>query len=362
MTALEKLDTRRGRAPVASLTALSNYVRTRMPSVLAMNPRQVSVDAERFARNLDFVRKKPSTLPQNLRRQVMVDLKMLESAIVHSGLTAPRSLTALIDALAGPNEVKGLTYEDIVLTNRERTLRPKMVKKSIVAVPGQRKMRTFTNGAVGASEAQFYKHHADIEALLGKTIKAVRRALNAIQSGRPHNISALLPTIRRDLDRVVHMTSQSGAMPSGHFGLFRTFLGSNVARGARGPSGAFTARVPTLEVMLRGSNGLEASYRKSLDDHRAYLPQRDRAGLERALGGPSLSDAHKKNPRSGEILELIQVLDGFFSRFRSAHYGAVAKQVPEALRGTVPGTAGETDVAGYLKTRRNQPKPWIQKV
>jgi hypothetical protein len=52
--------------------------------------------------------------------------------------------------------------------------------------------------------------------------------------------------------------------------------------------------------------------------------------------------------------ELIEILGTFFDQFRKIHLRAVARQIPEALKGNLAGTGGESNPGQFLRQRMEE--------
>jgi hypothetical protein len=244
----------------------------------------------------------------------------------------PDSLHILVDEFTTAG-VPGITYEDIVLVNPEHD------------------MRRFTDGAFAKTEARFYSTHRDIEHQLGKAIRIVHRELEQTLGGLFDSLR--LPIA---LNTVIKLAKGLQTMPEGHFKAFRGYLSSREDRGTKGPSGAFTARIPTLELLYLGSEFPESEI-AYFEENWKYYPKRDADSfthaISRAREAKGLENQYVGKP-SRFLLELMLVLSNFFSSFGSIHYRAVRVQLPEALDEGAPGTAGVSDVRSFLAIRTHR--------
>jgi hypothetical protein len=272
------------------------------------------------------------------RDLALLDLKMIESGIVHSGLTPPARLVEIVDQLAG-TEVPGLTYEDVVLVN-----------------PAY-EMRAFTRGEVRETEIGFYNTHRMIEEHLERAIQKMRKAI-----GHGHFIDVLatvqaLQGINEDLDPVVTACLSLGDMAPGHFERFRKYLGVHPIRKTRGPSANFSASVPLLETLLRGDE-LSPMYLAQLAGKMEYLPRDGRRVLKEILRlpGSSLVSLWRGSGKDPLFRDRINEIGLFTNQFRDAHYRAAAKQIPEAMRDKLAGTGGVDHPGTYLRKMREDTK------
>lgn len=266
----------------------------------------------------------------------LLDLKMIEAGIVHSGLTPPVRLTTLVDQLSG-EEVPSLTYEDLVFLNPEGD------------------PRLFTTGTTGKTETFFYRQHRRIEAALERTIAKMREGIEGLQSTRGINeIADALAATETDLAFVLAATSDVGKMNPQHFAAFRKYLVVHPSRGLKGPSGAFTARIPILELLLHGDE-LPPDYHEYLAVNWRYFPREGRVQLAEVLEQMRMSQTlvtiWRRLCEPEALRAPIAALGRFFAKFRRIHYGAVARQIPEAVQGKIAGTGGETNPGEFLRDR-----------
>ena len=265
-----------------------------------------------------------------------LDLKMIEAALVHTGAEIPFSLALLVDTFS-ISSIRALTYEEIVLVNPHDD------------------MRTFTGGDIGETEAAFYNMHRTIEIQLVYAIASMRTAITEIQHGdAPAATHALLHAVEQ-VKGLPGMVQALGLMTSGHFGVFREYLKSHPTRDLKGPSGAFSAGLPTLEILFRG-NELSEKYRGYLRTNWEYFPLRGRNELAHALETKENSLIAEWRVRGKDPLlkPVIDALGEMFNTFRRAHYNAVGRQLPEALKDATSGTAGEAKPGEFLRERMKE--------
>lgn len=269
-----------------------------------------------------------------------LDLKMLEAALTHSEALIPGKLSELVNVFSEKSEQPtGLSYEEIILINP----------------PDDR--RTFTRGGVGETEAAFYEGHKSIEMYLDETIKNMRRDIYVLShrgSDAVKDVAGNTAAIQQNLDEIIGTTHRIGEQNKDHFAVFRQYFGSHPIRGTKGPSGAFTAGVPTLEILLAGEK-LPDEYMQYLRANRIYFPRDGRLKLDEARDfakkGMTLSSLSQRLGNPSELTESINSLGALFRRFRGEHYKAVKNQVPEALSGSIAGSGGEQNPGEFLRDR-----------
>ncbi len=133
-----------------------------------------------------------------------------------------------------------------------------------------------------------------------------------------------------------------------HFDSFRKFLTGNKKRGLKGPSGAFTAKVPILELLTFGEKS-DANYVKYIKDNIIYFPNCDKQNLTEVLllaEGKHLDSKFEALCDISGTEELVQSIKDLLVVFRKQHLGLVQKKLPDETKGT----AGETFLP-FLKDR-----------
>ena len=268
-----------------------------------------------------------------------LDLKMLDVAIAHSGGKPPERLVSLVDEFSRvTDQPAGITYEEIILVN-----------------PVQDR-RAFTRGEVGATETAFYEGHRIIEGHFDRAICVVRGGIQklTVGDGGIDEVAGNIRQTQEDLEAVISKTHAIGGQSREHFSIFRKYLGTHPLRGTKGPSGAFTAGIPTLELLLAGEK-LPEEYLQYLEENNIYFPRQGRKNMQDAKelvrNGLTLTSlaGHLGNP---EVLEQsINGLSRLMRRFRGEHYKAVRNQIPQAISGKMAGTAGEQDPGTFLRGR-----------
>lgn len=133
------------------------------------------------------------------------------------------------------------------------------------------------------------------------------------------------------------------AMDAAAFNDFRVFYASKTCpfKGKlAGPSGLYSAKVPTLDLLMAGEH-LPAHLREFVLTHGEYYPQSDAAKSFDGRRGASVLDAihHLGDPEqlATDYAHLQQALAGF----RRAHSRAVVAFLPEVVQAKQAGTGGE---------------------
>lgn len=273
-----------------------------------------------------------------------LDLKMLEAAIFHSKgdekAKPPHRLGELVDEFsAQSNQPPCMTYEEIVLINPTDDI------------------RLFTRDNVGKTEEAFYRAHKKIESHLDTAIDTAREGIQELGSkgnSIADQVAKRLHLVALSLRALVEGTHNVGLQDSQHFLVFRKYFGSNTGRGTKGPSGAFTAGVPTLELLIAGEK-LPQEYMHYLDDNNIYFPRQGRRGLAEAREfvrqGMTLTALGESLGNPDDLVDSIQTLSGLIRRFRGEHYLTVRNQVPEAIVDKVAGSGGEAKPGIFLRGR-----------
>lgn len=290
----------------------------------------------------------------------LLDLKMLESGVVHSGLTPPKQLVELIDRLTPSGTVPALTYEELIFVNPLHDC------------------RTFTRGDVGNTEKNFYVTHGLIEGSLGRVIAIVKdcilagkapwSGMRSVPLGPGRTCRDGTEYVQEELSEVLQKVTELSAMPPDHFVLFRKYLASHPLRNLKGPSGAFTASIPVLDLLLRG-NDLPPNYPDYLRENMRYFPCDGQKEIQNAIhtvsANQTLVEIWRRRPNvvrkfsdperdTQELKRMIDAIGEFLNAFRRAHMGAVARQIPEALKGNLAGTGGESNPGQFLRQRMEE--------
>lgn len=328
------------RWPIRPLGEVSNFVVEQLPQELsAIRERSADVRGlvEKCEELLGNVSIGSFDADPDLNLDLaLLDLIFLESGIVHSGGVPGERLTRLVDELAlKGGRIPALTYEDLVY---------------VYTNPLGQDPRTFTEGATGLSERDFYMGHWRVERELNSCVVRCRGIVKN-ETPWPEAEEALHEVSQR-LEVVADHTKMLGMqMPREHFRAFRQYLNTHPLRGFKGPSGVFSATFPTLEILVAGDK-LPKEYYEYYAENWQYLPRHERPLFEEARQlaseGRTLGQLVERVPSLGDAVGAIGIS---IQKFRGTHYQAVRNQIPEVLNGQAAGTGGEQDVDGFLRKR-----------
>lgn len=326
------------------LGKLSDYVMETLPKRLETPSYELVRDCEKLLDPLepfDIQRLKYENLPT--RSLASLDAKMLEIGIIQSGFTPPEELTELVGRLSG-DAPPVITYDELLLLNPVDDF------------------RTFTRGDVRETEAKFYLEQRFVEECLEHVIMKMRVAIEFLNPETTLDYDTnveralrALAGIEGDLTPAIAAMKGLGYLTKGHFGVFRKYVSVHPVRNLKGPSGAFTARIPILELLLHGEE-LQPNYMTYFEENQKYFPQQGQVEImeafEQAQSGNTLTSLCYKNERAGCITERINIIGEFLNEFRTMHYQSVARQVPDILKGAAPGTGGEANSGEFLRNRK----------
>lgn len=285
----------------------------------------------------------PSILKQNISDKIgLLDAKMIYTLValvshrwpgVKSLSDAREKLERKITETASVMDmspIAALSYEDVVLNN-PRT-----------------ETRVFLSGEAGRSERAFYIAHQQIEELLGDAIQGLETIRKA----------EVLTDRHKEIFRYAHddmknvgwgMMSFVRELNRDHFNEFRQFFATNPFTHEKGPSGAFSAKIPYMDILLYGRE-LPAEVHDYLLANEAYFSPRDLAAAYNAMENPkSLIDVVVEKGDI-EMKERCKSIAQQMLTFRNIHKGAVAKHIGSGVVGSAEGA----DAEAFLEGRRMQ--------
>lgn len=245
----------------------------------------------------------------------LLDLKMLfVAASVHQ--TPPAIREQFGEAVEMTNEILGrppvrqMSYQEIILDNPPKD------------------MRVFTQGNVGKAEAKFYRGHQLIEDALAVAIEAMQRAVSEPR----HALAALDLALVACKHVAGAMRSFMTDMEREDFLAFKPFFNTNPYTGEKGPSGAFTAKIPQIDILLYGPE-TPAETLRYLNENQVYFPQMDHYEAMRfSVDAPGIMNVFEgeAKAKAAEIANTMLI-------FRSFHFGAVTKQIGADVVGGAEG-------------------------
>lgn len=270
----------------------------------------------------------------------VLDVKMMAPAVAGSGGQPGPKLMSLVDKLSKVvDQPSGITYEEIILVN------PTLDQ------------RVFTGGSVGESESDFYETHRRIERHFDSVIVDMKRVENFLAGTYVAEIGVanFLRRVQSELNKVIELMKVIGEeMDPGDFSVFRQYLVGSSERKLKGPSGAFTAGVPVIELLLSAPSMSEEQISYLFDNSR-YFPRKGREQIFEAvlqgLRGRSLVQLCEQMGNPDYLILGLKKISELIREFRGMHYKGVSRQVPEAISGEVSGTGGEDDPGAFLRRR-----------
>ena len=226
---------------------------------------------------------------------------------------APQTNKVLIDLSNGLGVAPTTTYEDLIFRN-----------------PLEREVYVMSREPQQAqNEAAFYVAHREIESHLTATIAAL--TTEAPEMSLQHMDDA----VKRLVELYRHLSAEA-------FAGFRPFFtGLN---GYPGPSGLFSAAIPTIDLLVHnGSNMNQEERKRMLDDLES--------GLYPSHQSEALIDLLVNNREVPFNSIVINGVARYLNMFRRAHGASVKKFVPQVLESQAAGSGGVADVAGYLASK-----------
>ncbi len=130
------------------------------------------------------------------------------------------------------------------------------------------------------------------------------------------------------------------------FDQFRVFFASRECPvKMAGPSGLYSSKLPTLDVLLSGKH-LPEHMDKFLTEHGASYPKREEgnrnAARQHAAAGQSVLDKIHDLGDPESLAADYAALQATLATFRSTHMQAVVKFIPGLIEGHKLGTGGES--------------------
>ncbi len=332
------------RIPVRPLGFFSDFVVGQLPEYLEQLhsgeiSHQLARDSiESLAEELSLCTgQQMDTLAYDIGR---LGVMMAYVGLAHSGVKIGEKFSRLVEYFS-QEDLPALTYEDIIMHNPSDD------------------PRTFTHGKAGSDEASFYKLHKDLEKPMGPLVDAVREF---VQQG-PKSSFVRIQQNMQALGILFANTKSSG-MGMAHFDEFRGYLNgipgemlgpTLIQEEHGGPSGTFSPTVHELDLLVCGIRG-DSELAEYVVNNRKYFPSASRRFLDGAIAlvrnGKSLMDYVRESGDDPQLVILVKSLLQPLLNFRSAHLGAVKRQVPALFKDeTAAGTGGIASSVPFLRHR-----------
>ena len=314
------------------LGTLSDFVVEELPQLLVEDPAVIPQKVEVFLRKLVDNNQIHKAYFEN-RELCLLDLKFCEVAMIISKLEVPLILTNAVDFFCSGINIPGLQYHELVRVNPIAD------------------MRAYSTGEIRETEIMFYNAHRTVEDRLSFLVSSVDDFLADKQNNRQllsgyHEMMDFNP-IRERFIKLHGMTE-------GHFPFFRQFISKPCpVRQVDGPSGAYSWRIPYLELSFWGSK-LPESYLQEMKEKGKYYSANGRGAIERKLSQINISDTLSglsDDDDLGLLVPLIYNWMAFMTTFRKMHEHAVIKQIPDVAQNKAPGTSGNLKAGDYLANR-----------
>ena len=263
-----------------------------------------------------------------------LDATMIEMGVAHSGFFPSPDLAALVNSLSGM-EPPILKYDDLIFANPPDDL------------------RMFMRGELGDVEREFYRQQFLSDAAIGRAATRVQAALGAFAKSEPEAAADALEGVRQDLREAILALKETGKIYEEQFAVIRVYWKTHPIRNLKGPSGAFSSNMPTLELLLWGDKTLPL-HESYLRDNWLYFPTIGRPGLTdaitRSTNATTLVALWRANGRCEALKQHIRDIGNFCNAFRAAHYRVAAKVIPKAISNETPGTS-QPEPGKFLRMR-----------
>jgi hypothetical protein len=352
------------------LDGLSDFVVERLPYLLeelrqikdpGVYLRAVSDLVDVAEREVAIVLKKKTwkTIEADLQKTALasLDIAILWNAIAHLGhhptvsesertrwqrdsvTRTPNLQRLLVFRGVTTQQPNILTYQDIVRSNPDDDV------------------RTFTTANLGHTEACFYRLHAQIEETLEEVTTHLDQVLNLFFHSRE---TRFIQIKRRKLlldarHKFVGCVAQMGrfmAMKARDFHAFRPYLSSH--HGLQGASGVFSDGFARLDLFMFG-HFLPSEHLSGCETHlrMGYFGRRGGAvgeAFQSAEQGRSVVAAALATEDEEFINETLSWVEAILA-FRTSHFRAVAKKLPDVVNNSASGTGMERGSGDFLRGR-----------
>lgn len=253
----------------------------------------------------------PDTIQEPHQRKALL---AMQATALYGSDSFERVNEGLYEAARETGAAPTMTYEDLIFVNP-------LEDGSFVLSESPE---------VAKHEDLFYRSHNLIEVTLGQTIEAIQFGEFEVALAGLQLASKQFGGLYRNLE------------PSA-FAEFRPyFRGIN---GFPGPSGLFTAAIPTIDLLSHGGANISEEERKRLieDIDKGLYPSHQAGTLKDLLVS--------EKPEVEMPEEVGASMAALLNRFRKVHTGSVRRFVPQALNAGAEGSGGIEDVAGYLSSK-----------
>ncbi len=328
----------------------SNYIVEGLPLDLERNPenilpmiKKLMPNSKKYLNTLNYW-----ILPSREKSHLaLLDLKIAERTLEVLGKSIPEQLSKIVTTFSKRKGVPAIvTYEELVLINPKDDL------------------RLFKTGDVGESERLFYETHRIIENSLDITIQTIYEFMVGTTYTNPYigtsfvqrkSLKETIAIVKHQLGNVNTLLKNLFGLDINHFNAFRQFLTESKNRSLKGPSGAFTAKIPILQMVTFGKD-CDKAYMQYVKDNFQYFPKPDHSLLKSLikLAEGKLPKSHVLNVCLNEESSrenVTKLVKEFLLEFRKSHYGVVKKMLPDDVKGT----AGESPKA-FLGERIKETK------
>ncbi len=257
-----------------------------------------------------------ATIADQYEQKAVVAMQATALEVQGDTPAAVRANDQLINLSREIGAAPTMTYEDLIFRNS-------FERGAYVLSP---------DPSQAQQEAGFYVGHSEIEAHLVDTIAAL--------GGNEPETS--LVYMGSAVQRLALLHRSLGAEAFAGFRPY--FIGLN---GYAGPSGLFSAAIPTIDLLVHGGENINPEERVRMERDLAVglYPSHQSAMLARLLRSSGTVDLDPN---------VAQGMIGLLNDFRKVHHGSVRKLVPEALTSQATGSGGVADVGPYLAGKRIQ--------
>lgn len=272
---------------------------------------------------------------QKEKELALLDLKFLDAACFHNSLPRIEKLARFIRQFSKElDTLEVLTYEELIIINPIGD------------------MRTFSENENRYYEVMFYIAHNNYEIFAEEIIEILQSVLADKDLLNLNEVHIKLSEVTISA-REQAMFLRSENLDKDAFVRFRKFLASRPDLDCLGPSGAFTATIPVIDLLYSG-NHLPEDRLKFFCSNLHYYPRSWQVFISESvkeIREKIFIDLIDLSNKDVNVSVLCEVCSKFLLAFRKGHHHMVMQHIPGVANDSEPGTMGGEPPGSFLKKR-----------